>query len=460
MQRFWIIAISLVWCSQIWAQDIKGEWQGALNVNGVQLRLVVHIKDDDGTLSATLDSPDQGAKGLPIKSISFEENILTFEMAGINASYRGTFTNKQFTGIWTQGGGRLPLIFAREKLAKKVANRPQEPSRPYPYLEEEVSFHNNDFDITLAGTLTKPKGAGPFPVVVLISGSGAQNRNEELAGHKPFLVIADHLTRNGIAVLRYDDRGVAKSEGDYESATTANLATDAHAAVEFLSNRTDVKQIGLMGHSEGGVIAPIVAAKTSKVDFIVLLAGTGIPGDELLLMQSEAIMSAQGMAGPVLDRSIQINKGVFAILKNNKDASSLKQELSDYILAEVPAEYRPQGMSEEEFVESQVGRLLSPWMHYFIQYNPAIILEEVTCPVLAVNGELDLQVPANANLSAIKAALNKGGNQQVKTISYPGLNHLFQKTETGLPTEYGELEETFSEAVMNDLVTWIKTNLK
>lgn len=459
MQRILIIALSILWACQLKAQDFTGEWQGALDVNGLQYRLVLHMEEKEGELSATLDSPDQQVKGMLINTISFQDNTLKFEMTAQQATFTGKYVNDSFEGTWTQGGGTLPITFKRQKLEKKVVSRPQEPQGPFPYDVEEVTFHNPDFDINLAGTITKPEGDGPFPAIILISGSGAQDRDETLAGHKPFWVLADYMSRRGIAVLRFDDRGVAKSEGDYSTATTADLATDAKAAVEFLAGRSDVREIGLMGHSEGGIIAPIVAAEHSKVDFIVLLAGTGIPGEELLLMQSEAIMAAQGMAGPMLDRTMQINQGIFSIIKNNSDPANLKDELGSYVLAEIPEAYR-QGMSDEEFVDSQVGRLLSPWMQYFIKYNPALILEDVDCPVLAVNGDKDLQVPAEANLTAIAAALKKGGNSQVTTSTYPGLNHLFQKTETGLPSEYGTLEETFSEEVMKDLAAWIKKTTK
>jgi fermentation-respiration switch protein FrsA (DUF1100 family) len=458
MFRILLITAIILRATLLSAQDITGDWHGALNVQGNQLRLVLHINNTADGLKATLDSPDQGANGLPITTITFEENLLNFSLANLGASYSGKLENKVITGNWSQGGGQLPLSFKREAIEKKKANRPQEPVKPYPYAEEDVHFENAGAAIQLAGTLTLPKTAGPHPVVVLISGSGPQDRNEELAGHKPFLVIADYLTRNGIAVLRYDDRGTAESEGDFGAATTQDHATDAESAVAYLKTRKDIDQqnIGLMGHSEGGIIAPIVAAKTDDVAFIVLLAGTGIPGDELLLMQSKAIATAQGMSGVMLERSQEINKGVFTIIKEASDTTDLESQLSEYILAEVPAAFRPANMTEEEFVKSQTRTVLSPWMRYFIGYNPALILSKVDCPVLAVNGDKDLQVPSEANLTAIKTALEKGGNNDVTTIEFPGLNHLFQKTDTGLPSEYGTLEETFSPEALRQITDWVK----
>ncbi|GAB5527221.1 MAG: alpha/beta fold hydrolase [Roseivirga sp.] len=462
MFRTLLIIAILLSAAVLSAQDITGDWNGALDVQGRQTRIILHISEKDGQLSATLDSPDQGANGLPISSITFEANVLKFELANIGASYTGTFADNGFSGNWNQGGGSLPLNFKREAIEKKVTKRPQEPVKPYPYREEEVQFVNKKANIKLAGTLTQPNSAGPHPVVVLISGSGPQNRNEELAGHKPFLVIADYLTRNGIAVLRYDDRGTAKSEGNFSAATTQDLAADATSAVSYLKTRNDIdhQHIGLMGHSEGGIIAPIVAAGSKDVAFIVLLAGTGIPGDELLLMQSRAIASAQGASGPMLDRTLEINAGAFKIIKEATADTDIEAQLREYILAEVPEDFWPANMSEDEFVKSQTRAVLAPWMQYFIRYNPALVLPQVKCPVLAVNGDKDLQVPSKANLDAIKAGLAKGGNQQVKTIEYPGLNHLFQKTETGLPSEYGSLEETFSEEVLKDITSWLKELIK
>lgn len=462
MFRILLITSIILKAALLSAQDITGQWNGALDVQGRQLRLVVHITQTDGTYEAKLDSPDQGAKGMPISVITFENNVLKFSLSNINASYTGTYKDNSFSGNWSQGGGSVPLDFKRGTIEKKVAKRPQEPVKPYSYQEEEVRFENRTAGIKLAATLTLPNTPGPHPVVVLISGSGPQDRNEELAGHKPFLVIADHLTKNGIAVLRYDDRGTAKSEGDFGSATTADLATDAASAVAYLKTRTDIdsQHIGLMGHSEGGIIAPIVAAESEDVAFIVLLAGTGIPGDELLLMQSEAISSAQGLSGPMLNRSLEINKAVFSLIKNATAETDLESEISAYILAEIPAAFRPANMTEEEFVKSQTSTVLAPWMQYFIKYNPALILPEVKCPVLAVNGDKDLQVPSKANLEAIKAALAKGGNKQVKTIEFPNLNHLFQKTTTGLPSEYGALEETFSIEVLEEVTKWLKEQIK
>lgn len=462
MFRTLLIIAMLLSAAVLSAQDITGDWNGALDVQGRQMRIVLHISEKDGKLSAIMDSLDEGAKGMPISSITFENNVLKFALANIGANYTGTFADNGFNGNWSQSGASLPLNFKRETIEKKVAKRPQEPAKPYPYREEEVQFANPGAGIQLAGTLTLPAATGPHPVVILISGSGPQDRNEELAGHKPFLVIADHLTRNGIAVLRYDDRGTAKSEGNFGAATTQDLATDAASAVAYLKTRKDIDQqhIGLMGHSEGGIIAPIVAAESESVAFIVLLAGTGIPGDELLLMQSKAIASAQGISGPMLERTQEINQGVFKLIREAREGTDLEAELSKYILAEIPAAFRPANMSEEEFVKSQTRTVLAPWMQYFIKYNPALILPEVKCPVLAVNGDKDLQVPSKANLEAIKAGLEKGGNKAVKTIEYPGLNHLFQKTETGLPSEYGQLEETFSVEVLEDIVSWLKERIK
>lgn len=446
-----------MWAVVLFAQDITGDWYALIEAPGTQLRLVLHITEKDGQLEATLDSPDQKAMGMAVASISFEDGKLDFTMKDVPASYTGQYKDGEFTGTWKQGAV-LPLNFQREEIAKKVVSRPQEPKTPYPYPTEDVTFPNEEAGIKLAGTLTLPQGEGPFPAVILISGSGPQDRNEELFGHKPFLVIADYLTRRGIAVLRYDDRGTAESEGAHGTATTQDFATDAYSAVKYLATRNEIdeKHIGLMGHSEGGIIAPIVAAKSEKVSYIVLLAGTGIPGDELLALQTKLIMEAQGVPPLMLARSSEINKGAIAIVKNAQEGDDLKAKLTEYILEQVPEAFRPANMTEQEFADSQTAALRSPWMQYFLRYDPSIILEEVDCPVLAVNGDKDLQVPAKVNLEGIAAALKKGGNQQVTIIEFPDLNHLFQKTTTGLPSEYGDLEETFSEEVMQKVTEWIK----
>lgn len=268
------------------AQDITGEWNGLLKVQGIQLRLVFNVAKTDSGYLSTMDSPDQGANDIPVTTTTFDHPKIIFEVKNIGIEYIGELKGEEIIGTFKQGGQEFSMDLSREEIEKVVVKRPQEPTEPYPYYSEDVTFKNATADISLAGTLTLPKKKGKYPVVILISGSGPQNRDCDLLGHKSFLVISDYLTRNGIGVLRYDDRGVEESTGDFDNATSADFATDVESAVEYLKSRKEIdkKNIGLVGHSEGGLIAPMVAAESEDIAFIVLLAGTGIQGDQLLLM--------------------------------------------------------------------------------------------------------------------------------------------------------------------------------
>jgi pimeloyl-ACP methyl ester carboxylesterase len=443
------------------AQDITGHWNGVLKVSGIQLRVVFNITKTDTGYTSTMDSPDQGAKGIPVTSTSFENSILNLKVSNAGIEYKGEYNADSITGTFTQRGQSFAMNLKRDNIEKPKLIRPQEPIKPYPYYSEEVTFRNEKANILLAGTLTLPAKEGNFPVVVLITGSGPQNRDEELLGHKPFLVLSDYLTRNGIAVLRFDDRGVAKSEGDFKTATSLDFASDVEAAVSYLKTRKEIdkKKIGLIGHSEGGIIAPMVASKSKDVNFIVLLAGTGIPGNQLLLLQAEMIGRASGVSESDLQKTLEINSAVFDIVIKSNNNDTLRKELTGFLvqkLEESTDSQKPAGISDIDFVKPQVDQISSPWMQYFIKYNPAPTLEKVKCRVLALNGEKDLQVPANENLPVIKAALLKGGNKNVTTKEFPNLNHLFQECKTGLPAEYSQIEQTISPVVLEKIVRWIK----
>ena len=448
-----------------YGQDITGQWNGVLKVQGMQLRLVFNISKTDTGYSSTMDSPDQGAKGIPVSTTTFENPKINLEVAAARIAYEGELKDNEIVGIFKQAGQEFPMNLSRKAIEKEVVKRPQEPKEPYPYYTEEVTFQNPKANVSLAGTLTLPKKEGVFPVVVLISGSGPQDRNEELLGHKPFLVISDYFTKNGIAVLRYDDRGVGQSKGDFESATSEDFATDVESAIAYLKTRKEInkKKIGLAGHSEGGTIAPMVAAKSKDVNFIVLLAGTGIQGDKLLLLQQEAIAKASGVSEDKIKESAEINTKVVDIINQSTDNQKLKTDLTNLIsesLKDLKAEDIPNGMSKDDFIAAQVNEISSPWMQFFIKYNPAPTLEKVKCPVLAVNGSKDLQVPAKENLSAIENALKKGGNTHVTIREYPNLNHLFQECKTGAPTEYAQIEQTFSPLALDLITKWIKGQVK
>ena len=448
------------------AQDITGQWNGALNVQGTQLRLVFNITKTDNGFSSTMDSPDQGAKGIPTSTTSFENSILKVTVENLKIDYEGALGKDNIiVGTFKQGGQSFPMNLSKEKIEKKILVRPQEPTKPYPYYSEDITFENKNAGISLAGTLTLPKKEGVFPAVVLITGSGPQNRDEELLGHKPFLVLSDYLTKNGIAVLRYDDRGTAMSKGDFKTATSADFATDVESAIAYLKTRKEInkKKIGLIGHSEGGLIAPMVASKSKDVAFIVLLAGTGIQGDQILLLQQKLIGKASGVSDVDLQKSELINRKAFDIVKKSTDIGQLKTDLTKYIkqaLKDNPNPEKPKEMSDDDFVKLQVEEIANPWMQYFIKYNPEPTLEKVKCPVLALNGEKDLQVPPKENLKAIRTALEKGGNKKVTMKEIPNLNHLFQECKTGSPEEYATIEQTFSPTALTEILKWLQIQTK
>lgn len=461
MKRTILLLFAISTAFVLCGQDITGQWNGVLKVQGIQLRIVFHINKSENGFSGTMDSPDQGAFGIPLTSAAFENPTVKLAVSNAGIEYEGTLEKESnITGNFRQAGQSFPMNLSREIIEKEKLIRPQEPTKPYPYYSEEVTFENKTNGIVLAGTLTIPEKEGRFPAVVLISGSGPQNRDEELLGHKPFLVLADHLTKNGIAVLRYDDRGIGASKGDFKTATSADFATDAEAAMEYLQTRKEInkKKIGLMGHSEGGIIAPMVAGKPNGVSFIVLLAGTGIPGDQIMLLQQELIGRASGMSETDLQKAHKANKAAFDMVAKSTDPETLKKDLKIYIeqvLKDFPDSEKPKDMSQDEFIDLQVNQLASPWMQYFIRYDPAPVLEKVKCPVLVLIGEKDLQVPAKVNLEAIQKGLEKGGNKNVIAKELPGLNHLFQECDTGSPEEYSKIEQTISPAVLDEITQWI-----
>ena len=465
MKKNLLISLSLFFATFVFGQNITGEWNGALKVGSMQLRFVLHISKTDSGYSSTFDSPDQGAKDIPMSKTTFENNMLTVEMASAGIEYTGKLDSGIVNGTFKQGGQSLPLVLSRQTIEKAEIKRPQEPVKPYPYYSEEVTIENKIANITLAGTLTLPTKEGKYPVVVLITGSGPQNRDEELMGHKPFLVLSDYLTRNGIGVLRCDDRGTFASKGDFAKATTFNFATDVESSVDYLKTRPEIdqKHIGLIGHSEGGIIAPIVAVKDKDVSFIVLMAGTGVLGSELLIRQQEAIGRASVMKDEDLKIVAELNAHIYKMVDEIQNTDTLKTKITNYLLAnskELPDLKIPEGKTVNDFIDMQLAQLMTPWMLNFIRYNPAPMLEKVKCAVLAINGDKDLQVDSKINLPAIENALKKGGNKKFTIKELPGLNHLFQECKTGLPAEYATIEQTISPVALETIAKWIKTTIK
>ncbi|MFH6944171.1 alpha/beta hydrolase family protein [Flavobacterium sp. FlaQc-50] len=334
MKKLLLLLLAFSSITTVFAQDITGQWNGILKVQGTQLTVVFNVNKNENGFSSTMDSPDQKAIGIPTTSTSYENSTLKIALANFRIEYEGVLgKDNTITGIFKQGGQSFPLNLSKEKIEKEKLVRPQEPVKPFPYYSEDVVFENKSAGINLAGTLTLPKKEGVFPAVILISGSGPQNRDEELLGHKPFLVLSDYLTKNGIAVLRFDDRGTAASKGDFKTGTSLDFSTDVEAGVQFLLSRKEInkKKIGLVGHSEGGLIAPILASKSKDIAFIVLMAGPGLQGDQLLLLQQKLIAKAGGAFDSDIERTKIINQKTFEIVNKYKDPQELKTQLTTYL---------------------------------------------------------------------------------------------------------------------------------
>jgi fermentation-respiration switch protein FrsA (DUF1100 family) len=433
--------------------DIDGAWMGTVDAGVARLRVVFHLNNTEDGLMGTLDSLDQDVKGIPVSTVTRNGDSLKMEVKSIGGTFEGTIAKdrSKIEGTWTQAGRPMPLSLKPVKdAAEMVRKRPQVPAKPYPYKEEEVSYDNPAAaGVKLAATFTIPQGKGPVPAVLLITGSGPQDRDEALMGHRPFLILADYLTRRGIAVLRADDRGFAKSTGNFSGATTADFATDAEAGVAYLKSRSEVDphKIGLIGHSEGGLIAPMVAARNHDVAFIVMMAGPGMNGEEILVEQGRLINEASGMSHEKALQDAVDERTMLDLIKQEKDDAALEKKLREMLAGKVP----------EAMVGTQVKQVMSPWFRYFISYDPAATLRKVTCPVLAINGEKDLQVPPKQNLPVIRKALEEGGNKNFEVDELPGLNHLFQTATTGALSEYAEIEETMSPVALEKMAGWILT---
>jgi len=442
-------------------EGIEGVWMGTLKVSVVELRIVFKINANaDGTLAATMDSPDQGAENIAVSKVTFENGRLYLESKVVQGTYEGQIKEDgSIEGKWQQGGISFPLPLKRIDEAPTL-HRPQEPKKPYPHIEEEVTYENEKAGIKLAGTFTIPHSEGPFPAVILITGSGGQDRNETVCGHRPFLVLADYLTRKGIAVLRVDDRGVGGSTGNLLESTGEDFAVDVLTGVNYLKSRKEVnpKKIGLIGHSEGGIIAPIAAARSSDVAFIVLMAGTGLTGEEIIYLQTDLLLKVVGASDKVSAMQRTGSEQIFEILKREKDNTAAEKKIRKImtdILGKLSKEEKDALGASEATIETQLKMLLTRWFRFFLTYDPKTALMKVKCPVLAINGQLDLQVPPKENLSAIEEALKTGGNTNYTIQELPKHNHLFQRAQTGAISEYAKIEETISPIALKAITQWI-----
>ena len=397
----------LSWAGAFAQKPIEGDWMGKLNLGPQSLTIVLHVNcNAQGEVKCTLDSPDQGVKGIAVETDYCSSDSISVSIASLALSFQGKLKGDEIVGTFIQGQS-FPLILKR---GEEKLNRPQNPVAPYPYKTEEVAFKNVADGATLVGTLSYPVGykKGKPPVVLMVTGSGQENRDEEIFDHKPFLVIADYLARHGVATLRYDDRGFGKSTGgDVEHATTLDFMRDAASGVDFLRTSKQFGKVGILGHSEGGSIAFMLGAK-GKVDFVISMAGIGVKGDTALTAQANKILELTGQSMRFSTHQYRMN----AIIER------------------------------------------SPWLNFFIDYDPSGDISKTLCPVMAINGSRDVQVIPSLNLMGIKAHLKPNSKNIIK--EYPSLNHLFQHCKTGNVLEYRMIEETISPEVLEDIVRFIK----
>jgi pimeloyl-ACP methyl ester carboxylesterase len=435
------------------APSISGDWDGALQINTIKLRMILHIETVSGARTGTLKSVDQGGAMMTLSNIALDGDKVSFAISQVGASYEATLTagGQSMSGTFTQNGNALPLAFTRRAAGagEPVLNRPQEPHPPFPYRTEDVTYGGAG-GVKLAGTLTMPQSGGAFAAVILIAGSGPHDRDEAIFGHKPFLVLADYLTRQGIAVLRSDKRGIGQSTGNYAAATSEDFASDTESAVAYLKTRPEIdpKKIGLLGHSEGGLIAPMVAAKDPSVAFIVLMAGPGLRGDAIIMAQRRLIAEAMGAPKDKLDAGDAVQREILDAVVNAQSPDEARAKARTVLVAAEPN-------APEATIDAQVAGLTSPWYRFFLTYDPAPTLKQVRCPVLALNGSKDLQVPPLEDLRAIEQAL-----PDAATVELPDLNHLFQTAKTGSPSEYGDIEETIAPVALSTIAIWIETHTK
>lgn len=442
--------------------DVAGHWEGSIEAPGQPFVVRVDLAEIDGVWSGTIDIPAQGAVDLPLSGIGVEGETVRFTINGVlgEPTFEGTLAGGEITGEFRQGPARLPFNLGRDAVEVEAPSRPQEPKPPFPYDEEEVEYANRG--VKIAGTLTLPPGDGKVPAALLISGSGALNRDLELAGHKPFLVLADHLTRLGIAVLRVDDRGVGGSTGSTWESTSRDKANDVLFGVRFLRghDRIDPQRIGLIGISEGGLVAPLALnrVEAGTIAYAVLLAGPGVPGGDLLRQQLRRIAAANGAPAQMIEELAALQDRALEIIGSGVPPQEAEAALRQVVveqLAASPETAQLNGDALETAVSAAVESNLSPWFRFFIRYDPGPALGGLAVPTLALFGGKDTQVDADQNQSAMEAALAASANQDVTIRRLAEMNHLFQTAATGSPAEYAQIEETMAPEVLDLIGSWI-----
>ena len=438
------------------AQQILGTWNGTLDVgNGMTLAVVLNINGLSAD-SITMDSPEQAAFGIKIDKAEFSSDNFIVEINSLDAKLEGkpNSTYDTLNCTFTQRKHTFPLTMLRGPYKPKP--KKQEP-KDFPYIVEDVEIFNPETNVKLSGTLTAPYDYKCDKIAILVSGSGLQNRDEEILGHKPFLVLSDYLTRNGIAVIRYDDRGYGKSTGDVENATTYDLSLDAESVVKFIRNDSRLKnmKVGIIGHSEGGIIAPMVAARNSDVDFVVMLAGPAIEMSNILARQNYDVIKSSGQSEEIAKQYSKLALEAYKIVKNKKLSINDKKTKVTETIKKMNS-LVSEDSSDENAIQESVDVLFSPWMYYSLNSNPQDDLCKVKVPLLALNGDKDVQVYSKDNLEGVEKAMKKAKNKHYEIQELKGLNHLFQKCIFGSPNFYGKNEETFNEDAMKIIVEWIK----
>ncbi len=444
------------------AHDDAGRWEGRIEVPGQPLVIQVDLERTDGAWSGTIDIPAQGADDLPLSEVTVDGDTVHFVIRGVpgEPTFEGRIVDGEISGEFMQGPARLPFRLGREAVEVETPARPQEPEPPFPYHQEEVEYRNGE--VTIAGTLTLPPGEGKAPSALLISGSGALNRDLELAGHKPFLVIADHLTRLGIAVLRVDDRGVGGSTGSTSQSTSRHKADDVLAGVRFLRahDRIDPNRVGLIGISEGGLVAPLALNRVEPgtIAFAVLLAGPGVPGGDVLRRQLRRIAAANGVPAARIEELAALQDRAIEIIGSDMPPAEAESALREVVarqMAASPETARLSGEALESAVSAAVESNLSPWFRFFVRYDPRPALGGLAVPTLALFGGKDTQVDADQNQSAMEAAFAVSGNRDITVRRFAEMNHLFQTAATGSPLEYAAIEETMAPEVLDTISGWI-----
>ena len=450
-------------------KNVSGIWQGMLT--GTQFRLVFHITEDKNGLSASLDSPDQGVMNIKASTITLKGDSVTISFNRPTVTYQGKIANdSSIDGTWIQNNVNASLHLNRTAQAI-VLNRPQTPRPPFPYKSQDVIYFNPDKSIQYGATITIPEGKGPFPAALLITGSGQQNRDEEIFGHKPFAVIADYLTRNGYIVLRVDDRSIGQTTGNFATSTSRDFANDAEISLDYLKQRPEVNanKIGLIGHSEGGMIAQVIAAERKDIAFIISLAGPGEKITGLMTHQDSAVLASAGMSkNYVAVYSELYGKLLPAIVAagSKSDAADTARAVMDQWINRSPKEIvlATTGIhddaSKDKLINKFVDQLYTPWWRYFLTYDPAPNIKKSNAQVLVLNGDKDIQVIAATNLPAWEEALKKSRSKSYEIKKLPGLNHLFQHCMLCTVPEYGKLEETFAPEVLSLMVTWLNAHVK